>query len=75
MTDARETGSSNDKDLISTNVVRVDVRRDHLAVRLAADSTRSPGKKSRQKIIKINDEHDELQRNRTGPQIDTSTTS
>src|ERR1700704_4362104 len=63
----------NDKDLISTYVARVDVKPNHLAIRLATNSTRSPGKKSRQKIINVNDEHHQLQRNRTGPQIDTST--
>jgi hypothetical protein len=40
----------NDKDLISTYVARVDVKPDHLAIRLATNSTRSPGKKSRQKL-------------------------
>jgi len=63
----------NDKDLISTYVARVDVKPNHLAIRLATNSTRPPGKKSRQKIINVNDEHHQLQRDRTGPQIDTST--
>ena len=63
----------NDKDLISTYVARVDVKLNHLAVRLATNSTWSPGKKSKQKIINVNDEHHQLQRNRTGQQIDTST--
>src|ERR1700678_2786413 len=63
----------NDKDLISTYVARVDVKPNHLAIRLATNSTPSPGKKSRQKIINVNDEPHQLQRNRTGPQIDTST--
>jgi len=63
----------NDKDLISTYVARVDVKLNHLAIRLATNSTRSPAKKSRQKIINVNDEHHQLQHNRTGPEIDTST--
>jgi DNA invertase Pin-like site-specific DNA recombinase len=63
----------NDKDLISTYVARVDVKPNHLAIRLATNSTRSPGTKSKQKIINLNDEHHQLQRNCTGPQIDTST--
>src|ERR1700733_8241472 len=63
----------NDKDLISTYVARVDVKLDHLAIRLATHSARSPGTKSKQKIINVDDEHHQLQRNRTGPQIDTST--
>ena len=63
----------NDKDLISTYVARVDVKPNHLAIRLATHSARSPGTKSKQKIINVDDEHHQLQRNRTGPQIDTST--
>ena len=63
----------NDKDLISIYVARVDVKLNHLAIRLATNSTRSLGKKSKQKIINVHDEHHQLQRNRTGQQIDTST--
>jgi DNA invertase Pin-like site-specific DNA recombinase len=37
----------NDRDLISTYVAQVDVKPNHLAIRLATNSTRSPGKKSR----------------------------
>jgi hypothetical protein len=43
---AHDTPELNDKDLISTQVARVDVKSDHLVVRLAFTSEQQSGKKS-----------------------------
>ncbi len=62
----------NDKDLITTYVARVDVKPDHLAIRLATESKLSTRKKLRQNILNhIVDQ--QLQHDRTDPQTDNST--
>jgi site-specific DNA recombinase len=68
-----DTSEMNDKDLISAYVARVDVKPDHLAIGLAADSQRLSRKKVRQETVNDGDDHQQLLYKPTDPQTEPST--
>src|SRR3984893_11896977 len=55
------TPEPNDKDLISTQVARVDVKSDHLVVRLAITSEQQSGKKVESDVLNQDDDKDRSQ--------------
>ena len=55
------TPEPNDKDLISTQVARVDVKSDHLAIRLAITPEQQSGKKVESDILNHDDDRDRPQ--------------
>jgi hypothetical protein len=63
----------NDKDLISTQVARVDVKSDHLVVRLAMTSGQQNGETTESDVLNHDDDSDRSQHHIGSAQADAST--